>query len=110
MGNRQERKYRRFHLECPVCVRFQAANSPTEVETISKNVSIGGLLVRSAAMIPAHTPVTFIINVQGEQSVHPIYLAGEGKIVRVNDNGAGFMMAVECKTPMIQLGDYLPEA
>ena len=40
--NRQERKHRRFHLECPVCVKFQAANCATEVETISRNLSIGG--------------------------------------------------------------------
>jgi len=112
MGNRQERKHRRFHLECPVCVTFQAAGSVSELETISQNVSIGGLLVKSAAMIPEHTPVTFIISVQGEQAVHPICLVGEGKIVRVesSQDDAMFAIAVECRAPIIQLGDYLPSA
>ena len=112
LGDRHERKHRRFHLECPVRVKFQAANSATEVETISQNVSIGGLLVKSAAMIPEHTPVTFVIIVQGEQAVHPIYLAGEGKIVRV-ENGqddAMFAIAVECRAPIIQLEEHLPPA
>ena len=109
MGNRQERKHRRFHLECPVCVTFQAAGSVSELETISENVSIGGLLVKSAAMIPEHTPVTFIINVQGEQAVHPICLVGEGKIVRVESSGAAFAVAIKCEVPITQLDDYLAE-
>ena len=110
--NRQERKHRRFHLECPVCVKFQAANCATEVETISRNVSIGGLLVNSAAMIPEHTPVAFIISVLGEQAVRPICLAGEGKIVRVEHSqvDATFAIAVECKTPIMQLEEHLPPA
>ena len=108
MGNRQERKHPRFHLECPVYLKFQAAGSVTEVETISKNVSIGGLLVTSTAMIPQHTTVTFIISVQREQLVHPIYLAGEGEIVRVENRGTTFAIAVKCKIPITQLEECLP--
>ena len=112
MGNQQERKHRRFHLECPVCVKFQAGNSTIEIETISQNVSIGGLLVKSAVMIPAHTPVTFIINVQGEQAVHPIHLTGEGNVVRAENDrhAATFVIAVECRAPIMQLEQYLPSA
>jgi len=92
-------------------VKFQAASSATEVETISQNVSIGGLLVKSSSRIPEHTPVTFIMSLQVEQAVQPIYLAGEGKIVRV-ENGrddATFAIAVECRAPIVQL-EYLPTA
>ena len=112
MGNRRERKYRRFRLECPIRLKFRAANRATEVETISRNLSIGGLLVNSAAMIPEHTPVTFIISVLGEQAVRPICLAGEGKIVRVEHSqvDATFAIAVECKTPIMQLEEHLPPA
>lgn len=109
MGNQQERKHHRFHLECPVRVRFQAGNSAIEIETISQDVSISGLLVKSAAMIPVHTPVTFIMSVQGEQAVHPIYLMGEGTVVRAeNDRHAMFAIALECRAPIIQLEEYLP--
>lgn len=112
MATRQERRYRRFQLECPVCVKFQAASSFTEVEAISQNVSIGGLLVKSASMIPEHTPVTFIISIQGRQVVYPIYLAGEGKVVRVESRqaDAAFLVAVECGAPIKQLEERLRPA
>src|SRR5208337_5097488 len=55
MGNQQEREPRRFRLEFPVCVKFQAANCATEVEAISQNMSIGGLLVKSPSLIPEHS-------------------------------------------------------
>ena len=110
MSDRQERKYRRFHLECPVSVKFRAAGSVTEVETISKNMSIGGILVKSASRIPEHTPVAFIISVKVEHAANAIYLAGEGKIVRVesSQDDATFAIAVECSAPIIQLQKYLP--
>ena len=108
-GNQQERKYRRFHLECPVRVKFQDANSAAEVETISQNVSICGVLVKSAAMIPEHTRVTFIISLQGELAGHPIYLAGEGEIVRVESSGASFAVAIKCEVPLTQLEHRLAE-
>jgi len=112
MDNRQERKHRRFHLEYPVCIKFQGTNSATEVDTITQNVSIGGLLVKSAAIIPEHTPVTFIIRVRGNHAVHAIYLAGEGKIVRIENSqdDATFSIAVECRAPIMQLEEYLPPA
>jgi hypothetical protein len=108
MGERQERKYRRFKLGYPVRVRFQAAGPVTEVESISENVGIGGLLLESASMIPEHTPVTFTIRIEGEPSGRPIYLAGGGRIVRVESRGATFAIAVECKSAMTQLEDYFP--
>jgi PilZ domain len=112
MDRERERRYRRFPLVCPVCVRFQGANTATEVETISQNVSLGGLLVKSAGMIPEHTSVTFTARLQVEQAVHPLYLAGEGKIVRVEGsrNGATFWIAIECTPPITQLERDLPLA
>ena len=106
IDNRQERKHPRFRLECPVYIRFKADSFGTEVVAVSKDVSIGGLLVRTAAMIPERTPVTFIISVRGDQSIQPIYLAGEGEVIRVKSSGADFMIAVECKTPITQLEDH----
>ena len=106
IDNRQERKHPRFRLECPVCIRFKADTFGTEVEAVSRDVSLGGILVRSAAMIPEHTPVTFIISVRGEQSIQPIYLEGEGEVIRVKSSGADFMIAVECKTPITRLEEH----
>jgi hypothetical protein len=58
-------------------------------------------------MIPEHTPVTFIMNVQGEQAVHPICLVGEGKIVRVESSGAAFAVAIKCESPIAQVDHCL---
>src|SRR5208283_2524128 len=101
------RKHRRFNLECPVRMKFQSGGSAVEVETTSENVSIGGLLVRSPSAIPQHTPVTFIISIQPEQAVHPVYLVGEGEIVRVESEAdATFAIAVQCETPIHQLEEF----
>ncbi len=101
----QRRKYLRFNLAYPVRMKFEGGGSVEEFETISKNVSIGGFLVRSVSPIPLHTPISFIISFHGEQAVRPIHLVGEGNIVRVerNDHDAAFSIAVHCKTPVTQL-------
>jgi len=107
-GHKQERKYRRFQLGYPVRLRWEPDGAVVEVETISQNVSIGGLLVSSASLIPEHTPVTFVISVLIEKAVRPIYLTGKGEIVRVEDRDAAVGLAVECKTIITLLEDYLP--
>jgi len=108
-GTRQERKYRRFNLECAVCVKFHAAGSTKEVEAVSKNVSIGGFLVRSPVMIPEHTPVTFILSIQGVQFIQFVYLGGKGEVVRVESRDAAFVIAIKCKTQINQLENCLRE-
>jgi len=111
MDDRRERKHRRFRLECPVLLKFQFDGSTAEVKTFTENASICGLLVRSSSMIPQNTPVTFIISIQGEQAIHPIYLAGQGHVVRVECSGAdtGFAIAICCEMPITQLDEYLFE-
>ena len=106
----QGRKYRRFALEFPVRMQFQSGSSNAEIEAVSENVSVGGLLVRSALPIPQHTPVTFVLSVHGKRSVRPVHLVGEGEVVRVEggDGAATFMMAVKCNAPVTQLEEYLP--
>ena len=103
------RMYRRFDLEFPVRLRFHAGSTDTEIEAVSKNVSVSGLLVRSVLPIPEHTPVTFILSVYGEKAVRPVHLMGEGEVVRVEgvESDATFMMAVKCNTPVTQLEEYL---
>jgi len=105
MDDRKERKYRRFRLVCPVRLKFQSGGAATEIETVSENVSICGLLVKSTALIPENTRVTFTISVPGERAAYPIRLAGLGQIVRVESGGLGasFAIAIGCDTPIIQL-------
>src|ERR1700742_2002317 len=92
------RKYRRFSLEFPVRIKVHAGPLNSEVEAVSKNVSVGGLLVRSAQSIPQNSLVTFVLSVHGEQAVRPVHLVGEGEIVRVENETADatFSLAVKC--------------
>jgi hypothetical protein len=107
-GGRRERRFYRFILECPASLKYHTDNSAIEVQGIVKNVSIGGFLLKSAAMIPQHTIVTFIISLKGEVAARVIYLTGEGQIVRVekSQNDATCAIAVECRDPITQLEAY----
>ena len=104
------RNHRRFALAFPVRLKYQTESLSAEIETVSKNLSIGGLLVRSASPVPQHTSVSFVLSVHGRHSVRPIHLQGEGQIVRVETGEAEgtFILAVKCDTPVTQLEEFLP--
>ena len=106
----QQRRFRRFNLRYPVQVKFHAGSSVTELEAVSNNVSIGGLLLETARHIPPHSLVSFVMTVEGGPVVRPIQLAGEGEVVRVEPSrsAAGFAVAVECKRPVTQIKDGHP--
>ncbi|MBZ5704864.1 MAG: PilZ domain-containing protein [Acidobacteriia bacterium] len=105
----QERKYRRFALRYPVQVKFPLGKSVSELQAVSQNVSIGGLLLETPSPIPQHCSVNFTMTVQGGQVAHPIELVGEGRVVRIEPRGpgAGFAIAVECNRPISQMENYL---
>ena len=102
-----QRKYRRFNMRYPVRFRLQSEGVETEIETTSENVSIGGLLVRSAAEIPLGTPVRFTIRLHSRGAIRPkcLYLVGDGEVVRVQSstNDGTFAIAVACKVPVSQV-------
>jgi len=84
-----ERKYRRFDLRCPVRVKFPSGDAIAQVEAISKNVSIGGLLLECSSMIPPRRPVSFVMTVEGDQLPRPIQLRGDGEVVRIEPRKGG---------------------
>lgn len=108
----KQRKYRRFNLHYPVLVKFQQGHFPAEIETTSKNVSIGGLLLQASAEIPPHTRVSFTMIIQGGRAVRPIHVIGEGNVVRVERGSQEqeFAIAVQCLTPVTQIRQSLPAA
>jgi hypothetical protein len=105
----QERKYRRFRLQYPVRVKVHSAALIAEFEAVSRDISICGLLLETSSMIPQHTPVSFIVTVEGSELGRPIQLVGEGKVVRVDPKAAEevFAIAVECARPITQIDHYL---
>jgi PilZ domain len=104
------RTYRRFRLEFPVRLKYRNGPSTTEIDTVSKDLSLGGLLVRSAHPVPEHTQVSFVLSVHGSQSLRPVYLVGDGEVVRVETTAVDvpFALAIRCNTPVTELEEYLP--
>ena len=104
-----ERRYRRFRLRYSVHLLSCSGELISEVDAVSRDVSIGGLLVESPVPIPRGTPVNFIITLRA-RTLRPVDLVGEGSVVRVVDNGAQhrFAVALECKKPITQIEAYLP--
>ncbi len=106
----RERRYRRFNLEFPVCLSFPSRGAVRELRATSRNVSIGGLLLRSDNSLPPHTRVSLTMDVQDPRLRHPVRLVSEGEVVRVQqlESGAGFAIAIECKHPMTEIENHLP--
>jgi len=104
-----ERRYRRFNLQFPVRLSFPSRGTVRELATISKNVSIGGLLLRSYDSLPPHTQVSLTMDLQDPRLRRPIRLLGEGEVVRVQplESGAGFAIAIECKRPITEIENHL---
>jgi hypothetical protein len=99
-----ERRYRRFKLQYPVRLKIQDYGLMIEFEAVSKNISICGLLLETPSMIPQHTPVSFVVTVEGWDLGRPIQFVGEGKVVRVDPkkDREAFAIAVECARPIEQ--------
>ncbi len=110
--NSHERKHRRYSLKYPVHVKFGSGSRFSEVNAMSVNVSVGGMLLETASLIPEHTPVTFRMILEGGQLLRPIHLAGEGHVVRVQNTGAapGFNIAVQCNKPVAEIDMFLASA
>lgn len=111
MATQHERKFRRFKLKYHVRVSFQSGYASDTVEAVTRNISVGGLLLESARLIPYLCPVEFTITVQGGTVARPITLAGTGEVVRVEARELAdiFGIAVACRQPITQLADYFAQ-
>jgi len=105
MDTSQERTFRRFNFEHVIRLRFPQGNAVAEVDAVTRNISLGGLLLESASPVPHRSPVEFTITVRGGSISHPIQLIGAGEVVRVGPGGKPdrFGFAVACSRPMTQM-------
>lgn len=103
--HRKQRRHRRFDLELPVALSFPSGSGVRELAGISRNISIGGLLLRVYDPVPIRTRVSLTMAVEDPRLRHPIRLLGKGKVVRVErlEPGAGFAVAIECKHPITEV-------
>lgn len=108
----KERRFRRFDLQFPVCLSFPSAGVVRELKTISKNVSVGGLLLKANDFLPPQTEVSLTIEVKDPRLRRPVRLTGEGQVVRVErlETDEGFAIAIECRRPIAEIQNHLPAA
>jgi hypothetical protein len=106
----KERRHRRFDLQFPVCLRLPSERGVRELAGISRNVSIGGMLLRVDDPVPVRTRVSLTMAVQDPRLRRPVRLLGKGEVVRVErlESGAGFAIAIECKRPITEIENHLP--
>lgn len=109
MGPSYERRFRRFDLSYPVHVKFASGGSTVEIDAVSRNVSLGGLLLDATAVIPRGSRVEFTITLGGAIP-RLIILGGTGEVVRVDqfEDANRFGIAVACIQPIHQIESYLP--
>jgi hypothetical protein len=106
-SHRERRQHSRYSLHCPVSLTFSVRNSVSELQAMSKNVSLGGLLLEAASTIPRNCPVEFTMIVQGNGLTRTIHLAGDGKVVRTGpSSNHQFEIAVECTHPITEIERY----
>jgi hypothetical protein len=101
----KERRYRRFDLQLPVSLTFPSAGVVRELVGVSKNVSSGGLLLKTSDQIPPNTRVSLTIKVEVPRSSRPVRLQGEGEVVRVErlEAGSGFAIAIAWNRPLAEV-------
>jgi len=107
-----ERKYRRYSLKYPVHLQFSSGNVLSELDAVSVNVSVGGMLLESSSTIPKDTGLTFVMTLKGGRILRPIELVGKGHVVRVENVGvaSGFAIAVQCDSPIAEIDTHLASA
>jgi hypothetical protein len=110
VSHRKERKHRRFDLQFPVCLSFHSASVLREVAGVSRNVSVGGLLLKVSDLVPLRTKVSLTIAVQDPRLCRPVRLLGKGEVVRAErlECDSGFAIAIECRHPITEIESHLP--
>jgi len=105
----RERRYRRFSLQYPVHVSFRVGASLSECDAVTRNVSVGGLLLDAPSQIPADCAVNFTMTLSGGRISRPIRLTGAGRVVRVQplEQQASYVIALECSRPITQVEKLL---
>ena len=108
--HRRERRHRRFDLQFPVSLNFSSGGAVRELAGLSRNVSIGGLLLKVNDPVPVRTQVNLTMAVHDPRLRRPVQLLGKGAVVRVErlESEAGFTIAIECKRPITEIDEHLP--
>jgi hypothetical protein len=83
-----------------------------ETAAVTRNISLGGLLLEAPCSIPCGSPVEFIITVGGGLISRPAKLTGAGKVVRVQLDEAAdkFGIVLAFSQPIARMEQVLAAA
>lgn len=89
------RREARYPLRLPVSIWL----ADREMRTRSENISLNGILLSSAFLIPEGSTVELAVSV-GHTPNPGVFLTGRGKVLRVRLKDSGdFAVAIECDRP-----------
>lgn len=89
------RRSPRYHLHLPVSVKV----ADREIQARSENLSLHGILLTSAYLIPVGSTVELTVSAK-QLPDQSIPLTARGKVLRVQPQAAGnFAVAIECYRP-----------
>jgi hypothetical protein len=89
------RRSPRYHLHLPVSVKV----ADREIQARSENLSLHGILLTSAYLIPVGSSVELTVGAR-QLSDNRVPLTARGKVLRVQPQAAGnFAVAIECDRP-----------
>ena len=92
--HRPERRSSRYPLHLPVSVKL----ADDEMRARSENISLGGVMLSTAFLIPEGSTVELVILMRMPGSTP--FLAGRGRVLRVQQKTSGdFAVAIECDRP-----------
>jgi PilZ domain len=77
-AHRSERREIRYPLHLPVCVKL----AHQEMHALSENISLGGILLSSALLIPEGSTVELAVGVAAPERPNTV-LSARGQVVRV---------------------------
>jgi hypothetical protein len=92
--HRPERRSPRYPLHLLVSLKL----ADDEIRVRSENISLGGILLSSAFLIPEGSTVELAILTRKPDTVP--FLTGRGKVLRVQQKTSGdFAIAIQCDCP-----------
>lgn len=102
---RQQRKHMRFVMRYPVHLTFGGHGALHQLDALSENISVGGILLETALPVPQKSGVEFVMTIQRSQKNRPIRLKGSGQVVRVEHHPSreGFRVAIQCARAMYRM-------
>jgi hypothetical protein len=91
------RSHPRFALRCRAKLDFTSAGTRLQLDCITRNVGVGGLLIESPVSIPKQTPVNFSMTAEGGLTQRGCEFTGSGEVVRVEPDppGEGYVVAIK---------------